>query len=149
MKTFVHWVLLFHIGHGFIICRVRREIEAKSHTLDDDRISLPYPKAPKSTIPTPTLLSNVKRILTLKDLKSILRSRTEMSGTKAGLLMKLDRLLRVNDSNTSHTRQIDSLNDFNATNTRSEKNYKHMTVKQLRNELHLRGVKVSGLKMES
>jgi len=128
--------------------RIRREIEAKSHTLDDVTTSLPYPKAPKSTIPTPTLLSNVKRILTLKDLKSILRSRTKMSGTKADLLMKLDRLLRVNDSNTSHTRQIDSLNDFNATNTRSEKNYKHMTVKQLRNELRLRGVKVSGLKIE-
>eukprot|EP00956_Cyclotella_meneghiniana_P013930 scaffold20499_cov67-Cyclotella_meneghiniana.AAC.3 len=150
MKTFVHWVLLFNIGHGFIMSsRIRREIEAKSHTLDDvTTTSLPYPKAPKSTIPTPTLLSNVKRILTLKDLKSILRSRTKMSGTKADLLMKLDRLLRVNDSNTSHTRQIDSLNDFNATNTRSEKNYKHMTVKQLRNELRLRGVKVSGLKME-
>lgn len=153
MKPFVYWAVgttvvtsFAPLPHGSTLCRIRRETETKSHSSDD---TSPHSKAPQSIIPTRILLSNVNQTLTLKDLKTTLRSRAKISGTKADLLMKLHRLLRVNDSSTGRTpRQTVSLNSLNATYTKSEKNYKQMTVKQLRNELRLRGVKVSGLKME-
>jgi 23S rRNA-/tRNA-specific pseudouridylate synthase len=92
-------------------------------------------RVPQNEIDAQALLSQVSNLLTLKDLKNVLRSsNSSTSGRKAQLIDEIGAMLNV----TPETVQIKE-----DTNT-----YKRLTVKELREDLRQRGAKVSGRKTE-
>jgi 23S rRNA-/tRNA-specific pseudouridylate synthase len=106
------------------------------------------PRAPQSIIDARTLLFQANRLLTLKDIKCVLRSRTQISGTKAELLGELGRLLGARANHTLNTEHNYANRDGHCDRQLQEMSYKRMTVKELKCELRARGAKVSGRKTE-
>lgn len=106
------------------------------------------PRAPQSIIDARTLLFQANRLLTLKDIRCVLRSRTKISGTKAELLGELGRLLGARANHTPNTEHNYAIRDGHCDRQLQEMSYRRMTVKELRCELRARGAKVSGRKTE-
>ena len=104
------------------------------------------PHAPQSTIDARTLLAQVNRFLTLKDIKSVLRPHTSILGTKSVLRRRLGLLLGVADTDDEGTTNSTDLDTSPQDSLR--KKYKRMTVAQLKAQLKGRGAKVSGRKTE-
>ena len=158
MEPSLLFFFILSLVHGFApsgscVPLQKHRDHRRQHCIEDGTLNPRYslietyhhqPRAPHHTIDVDTLLKQVKKLLTFKDLKSLLSSRGKSSGNKAHLLSELGRLLGTNETAPIPKKPEQRKPSIDGTEYR----YRRMTVKELRNELRQRGLKVSGRKTE-